>query len=453
MVRRKKVPVGVCGWSAWHESARLRLLLLTMAEPGRPTAVIVSPVLPLPEIQGNRRVIAALVRWLAARRYVVKFVVQGRVADPVLRERMAELGAELVEVEGGAPARSAWWKFTRRAAMEMRRFDRWNRQRLGIRAQLSGIFPSWEERIFHYPNLECWPQTCATVRRLVVETKATLVISEYVYHSAALEGLPPSVLTAVHTHDCLSQVWDKMGRYGVDTHAREISRGLERRFLRRARVVLALQADEAAHFRRLAPGVPVAVLGFAPGPVPDQPRRRGEEPVVFFPASNNPANRAGLAWLLHEVWPRVRGRWPEAELRVAGEVSRWIGLPGPGVSGLGALPDLQPEYARARVVVNPVAVGTGLKIKTVEALGLGKAVVATSNALEGLPPGEDAWRCADQPAEFAEAIVSVGSDLVRLAAAERAALAYARQHLTEESVFREFAALLAGSMQEMGREP
>lgn len=417
---------------------------LPMVHKTQRTALILSPILPVPEIQGNRRVIAEFVRWLAARGYRVLFLNQGAVRDPAQHEAMRKLGAEVVEVSRKTPPRrTRMWRLGRRVALETRRFDRWNRRCLGLDLQFCGLLASWEERIVHHANRECWDETTAVVHRLVKETRASVVVSEYVYSTPALVGLPDTVLTMVHTHDCLSQVWEKVGRFGIDTHAREISRGLERRCIQRARVALALQPLEAETFRRLAPGVEVVVLGFSPGPIPAKPLRVGDDPIVFFPASNNPANRAGLRWLLEHVWPRVRSGWPAARLRIAGEVSRWLGGSAEGVQALGALPDLTPEYARARLVANPVAVGTGLKIKTIEALGLGKALVSTSNGLDGLSASPEPWVRADHPQSFADALVSLGRNDDRVQQLERTALAFAQRELTTDSVFRGLAARIS----------
>ena len=52
---------------------------------------------------------------------------------------------------------------------------------------------------------------------------------------------------------------------------------------------------------------------------------------------------------------------------------------------LGHKENIEKEYAEATVVINPAWIGTGLKIKTVEALARGKALVTTPKGIEGLP--------------------------------------------------------------------
>jgi glycosyltransferase involved in cell wall biosynthesis len=79
----------------------------------------------------------------------------------------------------------------------------------------------------------------------------------------------------------------------------------------------------------------------------------------------------------------VRQRYPTTELWVAGGVCSLLDET-PGVVPLGVLNDLSDVYQAAWVVVNPCRFGTGLKIKTIEALAAGRPLVTTSAGGDGL---------------------------------------------------------------------
>jgi succinoglycan biosynthesis protein ExoO len=90
------------------------------------------------------------------------------------------------------------------------------------------------------------------------------------------------------------------------------------------------------------------------------------------------------------------------------------------------VPDLAPHYRDAAVVVSPLLAGSGLKIKLIEALGHGKAVVATGITLQGVRVEcAPALRPIDEPAAFAAEIVTLLKDpslrLMRAAASLRVA--------------------------------
>jgi hypothetical protein len=115
----------------------------------------------------------------------------------------------------------------------------------------------------------------------------------------------------------------------------------------------------------------------------------------------------------------------------------------PGVEALGTVIDLYSHYASAAVIVCPVEVGTGAKIKTLEALRLGKAVVATADAVEGFPvPRHQAWLTEETLEGCAGAVSTLLADPAARAVLEDAAFAYGEQYLSEESFLTHMRPLL-----------
>ena len=72
----------------------------------------------------------------------------------------------------------------------------------------------------------------------------------------------------------------------------------------------------------------------------------------------------------------VRESVPDAELTVVGAVGASVPVAPPGVTVVGRVDDLAPLYRDSRVVINPAVAGTGVKIKTLEALSHLRRVVA-----------------------------------------------------------------------------
>jgi len=140
-------------------------------------------------------------------------------------------------------------------------------------------------------------------------------------------------------------------------------------------------------------------------------------------------------------------------LDIAGSVIRAFPEGGPsGVTFLGFVDDLAAHYAASEIVISPLTFGSGLKIKFVEALANGKAVVATSITMQGVPQEcEDAVRVSDDPAEFARHIVALHSDTVGRKTLAETALAMARAYYSANSCFAEFKAWLQESAAKAGR--
>jgi glycosyltransferase involved in cell wall biosynthesis len=145
---------------------------------------------------------------------------------------------------------------------------------------------------------------------------------------------------------------------------------------------------------------------FQPAGRPEQAER-----VVFVGSMDWMPNQDGARFFLEEVWPRIRARRPEATFQVVGRdppatLCRSSGKD--GVTVAGTVPDVRPYLEEAAVVVVPILVGGGTRLKIYEAMAMGKAVVSTTIGAEGLvyKPGEHLL-VADEPAAFAEAVVSL----------------------------------------------
>jgi len=107
---------------------------------------------------------------------------------------------------------------------------------------------------------------------------------------------------------------------------------------------------------------------------------------VLYVASDNPLNVRGLRDFLRYAWPWILRDVPGAELVVTGRVGRAVPPDSPGVRVTGTVEDLRALYREARVVINPAVAGTGLKIKTLEALCHFRPLVTWPHGVEGLDP-------------------------------------------------------------------
>lgn len=145
-----------------------------------------------------------------------------------------------------------------------------------------------------------------------------------------------------------------------------------------------------------------------PTPLPAAPR------VVFTGALYTGPNSDAVRWFAQAVWPAVRRAVPAAELAVVG-----ASPPGPvralellpGVEVHADVPEVRPFLDGARVAVVPLRVGSGTRIKALEALAAGRAVVGTTIGLEGLGLAHDREvLVADDPERFAEATVRLLRD-------------------------------------------
>jgi glycosyltransferase involved in cell wall biosynthesis len=335
--------------------------------------LVISPTPSHPQDAGNRARIFSLLSGLKAAGHQVHFA--------FVRAEEGDEAAMANEWDGFYPI-----PYQRPAVRWLKRkYDGWA-ERLGV----GGVLPY---------GIDDW-YTAEISRRLAgirEQVRPDVVLLEYVFLSKAFESFGPETLKVLDTHDVFG------GRHKLysDRGIRPVFfyttfRG-ERRALERADLVLAIQEEEAAYFARLTKRDVVTV-----GHMAQVSRESGgsEANRLLFIGSANHINIDGLSWFIEKVFPRLRQIVPAIELDVVGRCSEHI-PPHEGVNLLGPVAELAPHYRRAAVVINPLRFGTGLKIKTIEALAYGKPLVTTSAGAAGLEEEKgNSLLVADTPEEF-----------------------------------------------------
>jgi glycosyltransferase involved in cell wall biosynthesis len=264
------------------------------------------------------------------------------------------------------------------------------------------------------------------------------LIADYCFLTEALPyALRPDTKTAVIMHDLFSSRNSQFDALGSKDSVADLNEDEECEKLAAADCILAIQSDEASVITAHLPHHQVMVVQMAARPVAEP--APGDDDTVLFVGSGAAPNVDGVRWFVDRCWPLIHAQRPSALFHVAGGVSQTFGPPPEGVMYLGQMHDLSSLYSRAGVVVSPLRVGSGLKIKLIEALELGKAVVATSVTLQGVADRlTDAVQTADEAEAFAAAVVSLLNDAkARTSLAKRALDALSR-HFSPEQCYGPF---------------
>lgn len=209
-----------------------------------------------------------------------------------------------------------------------------------------------------------------------------VLLAEYVFMTRSFAVLNPDLPKIVDTHDVMSTKASKVAQYGI-SDGLSLSEEEEAKLLNKADVIIGIQPAETLDLARMTshPKVINAGVDF---PVDRAFRAPSAPSVVLLVASNNAMNAKGLRDFLRFSWPLIRRRVPQAEFRVVGDVGRSVNIVPDGVHVLGRLDDLEAAYAEASVVINPMVAGTGLKIKTVEALSFLRPLVTFPAGVDGV---------------------------------------------------------------------
>jgi sugar transferase (PEP-CTERM/EpsH1 system associated) len=167
---------------------------------------------------------------------------------------------------------------------------------------------------------------------------------------------------------------------------------------------------------------------FAPEPARASPFEAGELPVVFTGAMDYWPNVDAVSWFAQDMLPRLRQRWPALRFHIVGRcpTDAVRALASDAVSVSGTVPDVRPYLQHAAVVVAPLRLARGLQNKILEAMAMGRPVVAAQECGEALTaePGSELVSAAD-----AETFVQAVDHLLRDPQRAAAIGAAGRQHV------------------------
>ena len=199
--------------------------------------------------------------------------------------------------------------------------------------------------------------------------------------------------------------------------------------------VLLYSTEDQAHYLKHGgrASVEIVRLGVDIQRYPVVPRAATSAPGVtlaFFGAFSWFANTDALEYLLKEVWPQIEARVPDATLLIAGrEMPDWaFTCATPRLKVLGRVDSIEDFLSNVDLVLSPIRIGGGIRLKILETLAYGRSVLSTRVGLEGLAPEvAQLVHAADTPEEFAEAIIRLSADKAFLASQAQVACQLVRE--------------------------
>jgi glycosyltransferase involved in cell wall biosynthesis len=239
-------------------------------------------------------------------------------------------------------------------------------------------------------TIKDWRLTLSLVSKLR-KNNYHAVLFEYIWTAKFVNRLSKPHMPQnmwIDTHDVMHQRHRTSMDMGI--HVRKpLSAEDEAGFLRPFSRIIAIQPEEAEEFRRLAPGKEVITIMVSPRVgAASYPRPAGFDAglahIIHVSASDRIAVQS-LRWFLETAWPAVLASHPQCCLHVIGSIgSAFANEAFPAVRFLGYIDDLTPYYQHADLAINPCLAGSGLKIKTVEALAHGRPLITTHFGAQGI---------------------------------------------------------------------
>jgi polysaccharide biosynthesis protein PslH len=222
------------------------------------------------------------------------------------------------------------------------------------------------------------------VHALCAQKKFDLCVCNYAWYSRIFKLLPDETMRVIDAHDVFGGRAERFAEIGLDPAWFHTSVSEEKIGLDRADLVIAIQ-DEEAEILRQRTESPVMTIGFLSSSrfLPERKRKAGERLRVGYIGSGNPFNVASVLGFSEAVQkhPDIAA---SLDIHIAGMVCNAVSASAHPFVLRGVVDSVSDFYNSMDVIVNPMLGGTGLKIKSLEALSFGKPLVATRDAMAGI---------------------------------------------------------------------
>ncbi|HEX5127744.1 MAG TPA: glycosyltransferase [Rhodocyclaceae bacterium] len=287
------------------------------------------------------------------------------------------------------------------------------------------------------------PAAIAKLNRRLAERLPDVLIVEYLRLTYLVDAIPATIRARLNvlldTHDVLFERRNRFHQAGLP-HDVDITPAEEAMALNEYDTIIAIQTRDAEIFRALAPERTVIVVGHG---MRNTTTARPElaAPRFLFLGSDMKPNLDAARRLAFDIWPEINQRLEgKAQLTIVGKVSAAL-VEHDLASNIrleGHVASLNEIYLAHNIFLNPVDFGGGLKIKNVEALTHGMALITTPIGAEGLEAGTGtAFLVANSNREFVDAAYRVATDRALQVSLSEAAFDFANKYLGPESTYGE----------------
>ena len=275
------------------------------------------------------------------------------------------------------------------------------------RGDLPEDLPQWTE-FADIPGLKRWRHSAfyRSFAKFIAVQKPNMAILEYIYLSYLRDAIPDGCTAVLDTHDIMCFREYRFYEHGFSHHIC-ISLAEEKRILEEFDAVVAIQKEERKLLQTMLPQTPVLLCPHVVRTQTNWEHDNYTIKTIGFIGGSSLANKVGLNWFLEQVWSVIKTF--DLELLIFGSVGEDFDeycLQDPQVKNMGTGLTQAEIYAMTDCMINPIFVGGGLKIKTLEAISYGKPIVSTVEGAVGIGEiGNNGIIQAHNRAEFIEAFI------------------------------------------------
>jgi glycosyltransferase involved in cell wall biosynthesis len=257
------------------------------------------------------------------------------------------------------------------------------------------------------------------LKDILVKEQFDIVQIELLYMSPYLDIVRKysSAKVILRAHNIEHLIWKRVASEERNVvkklylkHLAKTLENYEKSVLNKFDGIVPITNKDAEFFKEFS-GKPVNAVSFGLNieSIP-QISEEAEHALFHIGAMNWIPNQEGVKWFIDKVWPEISSRLPRLKLYLAGrEMPKWLmELNVKNIVVLGEVPDAYEFIASKTMLIAPLFSGSGIRIKIIESMAMGKAVISTAIGAEGIDytNGVDII-IADSKKEFVEAVIKL----------------------------------------------
>lgn len=408
--------------------------------------LMVTIVPPFPDDQGNRVVTRNVMDIVISCGYKIDMVLQGGYD----KKRFAEHYKDHVEVVNTRAKENFRESVHMPYKQEIQQQIRKILQNESMDEYQKAIFTEMFLAANHYHPFDFLSdETVQATVRLLHDRQYDMILCNYIYSLRVVKELadthvlPPVI---VITHDSISRLNRQALEYGMNTEHRACSAPMEAECLNYADVVCCITDYERKYFLDIGVKAKCIRMEY------DAYERIGnltvkqkafDDKIICFFASGNPLNEKGIKDFLQYCWKDIIAEEPHMKLMIIGNICEKIDkkkkYKNVTLAGKVSEEQLMEYMSKAFLSVNPVYIGTGLKIKSVDSICMGLPLVSFACGVEGLEELENiAYLKADDWKDFKNKILMLSRDRKKWEQMRVEGKAAGRKRFSKEEVYKGF---------------
>lgn len=291
----------------------------------------------------------------------------------------------------------------------------------------------------------------------VFDAKLQELLQQNNFDVVHIDGLPPALyiptirkfskaFISMRAHNVEHVIWKRVAdsttnifkKWYVGLQAKQLS-DFEFTALEQTDVTMAISREDEQTIKNFCPAAKTIIVPASMDIDDECPKGNTEvNPLFFIGSFDWMPNEQGVEWFIDVVWNRLSSAFPNLKFVIAGKKmsEKMKALKTEKLLPIGEVPDATEFVLKGGIMVVPIISGSGIRIKILEGMALGKCIVATTIAVEGLglTDGENVL-IADNADEFIEKIGKCLSDTAYREKIAKNAHTFALENFQNKKVF------------------